>query len=127
VTLAFPDLDLEVPPLLRELGFALIGLQVGLRFTADTLREIGALAGPVVLGVLALMAACFGLAAVLAATSSATLLDAYLATTPGGLFAVVAAAFGTGADTTFIVAVQTIRLLVMVLFAPLAVRWAGRV
>jgi uncharacterized protein len=72
------------------------------------------------------MLACFGLAVLLAATSPATLLDAYLATTPGGLFAVVAAAFGTGADTTFIVAVQTIRLLVMVLLAPLTVRWASR-
>jgi uncharacterized protein len=126
VTLAAPGLGLAVPPLLREAGFALIGLQVGLRFTAETLREIGALAGPVLLGIVALMLACFGLAVLLAATSPATLLDAYLATTPGGLFAVVAAAFGTGADTTFIVAVQTIRLLVMVLLAPLTVRWASR-
>jgi uncharacterized protein len=126
MTLAAPDLGLAVPPLLREAGFALIGLQVGLRFTADTLREIGALAGPVLLGIVALMLACFGLAVLLAATSPATLLDAYLATTPGGLFAVVAAAFGTGADTTFIVAVQTIRLLVMVLLAPLTVRWASQ-
>ena len=78
------------------------------------------------LAIVALMLACFGLAVLLAATSPATLLDAYLATTPGGLFAVVAAAFGTGADTTFIVAVQTIRLLVMVLLAPLTVRWASR-
>ena len=69
--------------------------------------------------------ACFGLAVLLAATTPATLLDAYLATTPGGLLAVVAAAFGAGADTTFIVAVQTIRLLVMVLLAPLTVRWAS--
>ena len=60
------------------------------------------------------------------ATTSATLLDAYLATTPGGLYAVLAVAFGAGADTTFIVAVQTLRVVVMVLLAPLAVRWMLR-
>jgi uncharacterized membrane protein AbrB (regulator of aidB expression) len=68
------------------------------------------------------MVACFGLAVVLDLTTSATLLDAYLATTPGGLYAVLAAAFGSGADTTFVLAVQTLRVLVMVLLAPVVVR-----
>ncbi len=68
------------------------------------------------------MVACFGLAVVLDLTTSATLLDAYLATTPGGLYAVLAAAFGSGADTTFVLAVQTLRVLVMVLLAPAVVR-----
>jgi membrane AbrB-like protein len=115
--------DLAVPPLLREVAFVLIGLQVGLRFTVATLRQMGRLLVPVLLSVLALMAACFGLAELLAATTSASLLDAYLATTPGGLYAVAAAALGTGADSTFIIAVQSLRLLVMVLLAPAAVRW----
>ena len=70
--------------------------------------------------------ACFGLAVLLAATTSASLLDSYLATTPGGLYAVLAAAFGTGADTTFVIAVQTLRLFVMVLLAPLVVRRSAR-
>jgi membrane AbrB-like protein len=113
-----------VPELLQEAAFIGIGLQVGLRFTADTVREIGRLLGPVVLAILGLMVACFGLALALTATTDIHLLDAYLATTPGGLYAVLAAAFGTGADTTFILAVQTLRLLVMVLLAPLVVRWA---
>jgi uncharacterized membrane protein AbrB (regulator of aidB expression) len=38
------------------------------------------------------------------------------------LYAVLAAAFGTGADTTFVIAVQTLRLFVMVLLAPVVVR-----
>ena len=36
----------------------------------------------------------------------------------------LAVAYGSGADTTFIVAVQSLRVIVMVLLAPLAVRWA---
>jgi uncharacterized protein len=78
---------------------------------------------PVILCVLGLVVACFGLAVALHLTTSASLLDAYLATTPGGLYAVVAIAFGTGANATFIVAVQGLRVLVMVLLAPVMVRW----
>lgn len=126
ITLAAPPGTLEVPELVRETAFGVIGLQVGLRFTLDTVREVGRLVLPVLASVLAIMAGCFLLAIGLASTTSATLLDSYLATTPGGLYAVLAAAFGAGADTTFIVAVQTLRLLVMVVLAPLAVKRLAR-
>jgi uncharacterized protein len=121
VGLLLPD-GFVVAPVLREVAFAGIGLQVGLRFTLATVREVGALLLPVLLCIVGLMVACFGLAVVLDLTTSATLLDAYLATTPGGLYAVLAAAFGSGADTTFVLAVQTLRVLVMVLLAPAVVR-----
>jgi uncharacterized protein len=125
ITLAAPDV-LDVPPLARELAFALIGLEVGLRFTAETLRAMGRLLGPVIVAILALMAGSFLFALGLAATTSATLLESYLATTPGGLYAVLAVAFGAGADTTFVVAVQTLRLLSLVILAPFVVRWVVR-
>lgn len=122
VTLAVPGGAFAVPALLREAAFIAIGLQVGLRFTMDTVRQVGRLLLPVLLTLLGLLAACFGLALALAATTDVSLLDAYLATTPGGLYAVLAVAVGAGANTTFIVAVQGLRLLVMVLLAPAAVR-----
>jgi membrane AbrB-like protein len=112
----------QVPAILREPAFAAIGLQVGLRFTPSLLRQAGRLLIPALLCIAGLLVACFGLALLLHAASDASLLDAYLATTPGGLYAVLAAAFGTGADTTFVIAVQTLRLFVMVLLAPVAVR-----
>jgi membrane AbrB-like protein len=114
--------DFQVPTIIREPAFAAIGLQVGLRFTPDLVRRAGRLLLPTLLCIAGLLVACFGLALLLAATTDASLLDAYLATTPGGLYAVLAAAFGTGADTTFVIAVQTLRLFVMVLLAPLVVR-----
>ena len=126
LVLAGPLEGFAVPDLLGQTAFALIGLQVGLRFTPETVRLLGRLTGPVLLAIAALLVASFGLAVLLAATTSATLLDAYLATTPGGLYAVLAVAFGAGADTTFIVAVQTLRVVAMVLLAPLAVRWMLR-
>lgn len=122
IALAAPDL-LDVPPLAREVAFALIGLEVGLRFTVDTLRAMGRLLVPVLVAILALMAGSFVFAVGLSATTSASLLESYLATTPGGLYAVLAVAFGAGADTTFVVAVQTLRLLSLVILAPFVVRW----
>jgi uncharacterized protein len=126
LVLAGPLGDFAVPDLLGQTAFALIGLQVGLRFTVETVRLLGRLTVPVLLAIAGLLVTCFGLAALLDLTTSATLLDAYLATTPGGLYAVLAVAYGSGADTTFIVAVQALRVVAMVLLAPLAVRWLLR-
>src|SRR6185295_6903879 len=122
VTLASIGGGFAVPPVLRETAFAVIGLRIGLRVTVATVRLVGRLLVPVTLCILGLVVACFGLAVGLELTTSASLLDAYLATTPGGLYAVLAVAFGAGANTTFIIAVQGLRVLVMVLLAPLAVR-----
>jgi uncharacterized membrane protein AbrB (regulator of aidB expression) len=55
-----------------------------------------------------------------------SLLDGYLATTPGGLYAVLPIAYGSGADATFVLAVQGLRLFAMILAAPLVVRWVVR-
>jgi uncharacterized membrane protein AbrB (regulator of aidB expression) len=45
-----------------------------------------------------------------------------LATTPGGLYAVLATAVGSGGNTTFVLAVQVLRLFVMRLAAPVLAR-----
>jgi hypothetical protein len=87
---------------------------------------VGRLVIPVLISLVALLVACFGLAVVLHFTADVSLRDAYFATTPGGLYAVLAIAVGSGADTTFILAVQALRVFVMILLAPLAVRWVVR-
>jgi membrane AbrB-like protein len=124
--LTLAGVEFAVPPALRELAFALIGLQVGLRFTFSTVKLLGRLIFPVLGAVFALLIGCAGLAVGLTLTTDVTFRDAYLATTPGGLYAVLAVAVGAGANTTFILAVQILRLLVAVLLAPLAVRRIAR-
>jgi membrane AbrB-like protein len=114
--------DLTVPPLLRETAFAAIGLYIGLRFERETLRSIRRLLPAVLVSIIALIAGCFLLAWVLELTADVSLLDAYLATTPGGLYAVLPLAFGSGADAGFVLAVQGLRVLVMVLAAPAVVK-----
>ena len=122
VSLTAGDGWFVVPSLAQNAAFVVIGLQVGLGFTMATVRQTGRLLIPVLGGILGLMVCCAGLAVILDQLTSVSFLDAYLATTPGGLYAVLAAAFGAGANTTFIVAVQGLRVVAMVLIAPLAVR-----
>ena len=124
--LTLAGVEFAVPPVVRESAFALIGLQVGLRFTTETIRLLGRVFGPVLIALAALIVSSFGLAVVLTLTTPVSLQDAYLATTPGGIYAVLAIAVGAGSNTTFILAVQTARVLVAVLLAPLAVRRIAR-
>ena len=115
-----------VPGPVQDLAYALIGLQVGLRFTRASLRLVRrvlpAAAGLIVL----VLAACAGLGSVLAVTTGHSQLDGFLATNPGGLYAVVATAVDSGADATFVLSVQVLRVLVMLLVAPLLARTAAR-
>ncbi|TFV60834.1 UNVERIFIED_ORG: AbrB family transcriptional regulator [Bacillus sp. AZ43] len=109
----------EVPGAVQSAAFLVIGLQVGVSFTRESLRTIGR-ALPLALAVIGvLVVASAGLGAVLSATTGASLLDGYLATTPGGLYAVLATASDVGADVTFVLSVQVLRLFVMLLSAPL--------
>ena len=111
-----------VPDVLVNAGYALIGIQVGLRFTRASLRSIAALLPRAVLTIFAMIALCAGLGVALAAVTGTSALDAYLATTPGGLYAVLATAIATGSNVTFVLGTQVARLLVMLLAAPLLAR-----
>lgn len=112
-----------VPTVLQWLAYALIGVQVGLRFTRASLRSVARMLPAVVAIVAALVLATAGLGVLLAAWTSVDPLTAYLATTPGGLFAVLATAADSGSDVTYVMAVQLLRLLVILAVLPLLARW----
>jgi membrane AbrB-like protein len=118
--------DTQVPTIAREVAFALIGLAIGLGFDRETVRTIARVAWLVALAIVTLLAACFVLGWLLELTAGVTLLDGYLATTPGGLYAVLPIAYGSGADTTFVLAVQSLRLFGMIIAAPAVVRFLLR-
>ncbi|MCI0634092.1 MAG: AbrB family transcriptional regulator [Actinobacteria bacterium] len=118
--------DASVPALVQSFAFALIGLQVGLRFTVTTIREARSLLPWVLGAILILVAVSAGLAALLVPLAHVSFADAYLATTPGGLPAVLAASVGLGANTTFVVSVQVLRVLMMVAAARPLVRLLAR-
>jgi membrane AbrB-like protein len=114
--------DADVPGLVEAAGFLAIGLQVGLGFTRASLRLVGRALPLALTLIVGAIAACAGLGVVLSRTAGVTLLDGYLATTPGGLYAVLATATGSGADATFVLSAQVLRLFVMLFSAPLLSR-----
>jgi uncharacterized protein len=118
--------DTQVPALARETAFALIGLWIGLSFDRETMRRIKRLAVPVTGSIAILLIACFFLGWLLSIAANVSLLEGYLATTPGGLYAVLPIAYGAGANTTFVLAVQSLRLLAMIIAAPAVVAWLVR-
>lgn len=115
-----------VPPVLVGLAFAVIGWQAGVRFTREALRtvlRVLPLATALILGVVAV---CAGLGVVLSSATGMGLLEGYLATTPGGVYAVLATATSSGVDVTWVLAVQVLRVILMLIVAPALARLVGR-
>ena len=116
-----------IPAPLQWLAYGLIGVQVGLRFTRASLASIARMLPVVVALMLGMIVATTLLGSLLALLTPVDALTAYLATTPGGLFAVLAIAADAGSDTTYVMAVQLVRLLVILSLTPLLARvLAGR-
>ena len=105
----------QVPGPMVDVGYGVIGLGVGLAFTPATVRTIGRLMPFAVLQLLLGIGGCACIGLLMADTLGMDPIDGYLATTPGGLPAVTAVAVGSGADVGFVVAVQSLRVVVVLL------------
>lgn len=118
--------DVQVPAWVQGVGYVLIGVQVGLKFTVASLRAIGRMLPTALVIIVFIIASCAAFGVLLADLTGVSRLDAYLATTPGGLYAVLATSADTGGNVTFVTAVQLIRLLLVLIAAPLLARWLTR-
>jgi uncharacterized protein len=72
--------------------------------------------------IIVLNVAAAGLGVVLAHVAGLSLLDGYLATTPGGTYAVRGTSVETGSNVTFVMAAQVIRTAMMLFAAPFVAR-----
>ncbi|WP_430911042.1 AbrB family transcriptional regulator [Methylobacterium sp. sgz302541] len=117
---------IDLPGPLLEAAYAVIGWYVGLRFTRETVREtIHALPG-ILAATLGVIALCGGWAVALTHILPIDFLTAFLATSPGGLDSVAIIAVGSTADVSFVLAVQTLRLFVVLVTGPILARWIAR-
>jgi membrane AbrB-like protein len=118
--------DFSLPPWLLQTVCALVGWRIGLGFSRAELSRLLART-PVILAAVVLMVANSGLfAAVMALSGRFDPLTSYLATSPGGLDAVTAIAAGTGAWLPFITAMQTLRLLMVMVWGPALARVSSK-
>ena len=126
LNLAGWSLGATPPDLVVEIAYAVIGWQAGVRFTRESLRVVFGVLPLATALIVAIIAACTGLGVLLSWITGATLLEGYLATTPGGVYAVLATAISAGTNVTFVVAVQVLRVILMLLIAPALARLARR-
>jgi len=114
---------IDLPQWLLAVSYALLGWNIGLGFTPRIVRHAARSLPQVVLSILALIAFCGGLAFVLVQTLHIDPVTAYLATSPGGMDSVAIIAASTPVDIPFVMALQTVRFLLVLLVGPWLARW----
>ena len=116
---------IELPPVVLIASYALIGWNTGLRFTRDVLAA-AARALPQSIGATALLMAFCGLLAwMLVALLHVDPLTAYLATSPGGVDAAAIIAASAKVNTPFVMALQTVRMILLLVVGPPVTRWVA--
>lgn len=118
--------DAAVSTILLTAAYAIIGWQAGLGFTMERLRAIGRVLPAALALIVGIGVGCALLGVALSAWTGESMFDCYLATTPGGIYAVLAAATAAGGNVAFVVAAQILRVLLMLFVAPFAARAAAR-
>lgn len=118
---------LQLPQWLLAISYMLIGWTVGLNFTSKILRHAVRALPQIIGSILALMAFCGGLAMLISYELGIDPLTAYLATSPGGLdsIAIIAAA-SDSVDLSFVMALQSARLILVLAFGPSLARLVSR-
>jgi uncharacterized protein len=109
-------LVLGMPPLINTAAYVVIGWQAGGSFTRGAIRRFVRLMPLTCTFIGITIGGCVGLAVLLSSWTRLSFPQAYLATTPGGIYAVLATAADSGAGP-MVVTMQVFRLLVMYLVA----------
>ena len=121
---------LELPPWLLAVCYALVGWNVGLRFTRPVLWYAFKALPIMIASTALLIALCAVLAGCMVLVGGVDPLTAYLATSPGGADSIAIIAAASAVDMRFVMAMQTTRLVAVLLIAPglsrLMVRFAAR-
>ncbi|MBM3646416.1 MAG: AbrB family transcriptional regulator [Alphaproteobacteria bacterium] len=119
----FGLMTIELPAWLLALCYALVGWNVGLRFTRPLLLHAARALPRIIAATLILIALCAGLAAAMVWLAGVDPLTAYLATSPGGSDSIAIIAASTDVDVSFVMAMQTVRMLAVLFLAPVLTKF----
>lgn len=111
-------IHIELPHWLLAIAYTFVGWMIGQTFSRDILVHALRTLPQTILAILALIAFCGGLAVILAKALGIDPLTAYLATSPGGLDSVAVIAASAKVDLSFVMALQTVRLLIVLAIGP---------
>lgn len=120
-------IDFQLPPWLLAASYAVVGWAIGLNFTRPILLHATRALPQIVGAILILIAFCGGLAWLLTHLLGIDPLTAYLATSPGGMDSIAIIAAATqNVDISFVMALQTIRFMVVLLLGPSLARLVAK-
>jgi membrane AbrB-like protein len=119
----FGLIEIELPPWLLAASYAIVGWSIGLRFTPAIL-SYAARALPTIIGsILVLIAVCAVFGMVLTRFAGVDPLSAYLASSPGGADAMAIISASVNVDMPFVMAMQTMRFILVLLTGPMVARF----
>lgn len=119
-------MTIVLPPWLLAASYALIGWNIGLRFTRPILLHAARALPRVIASILTLITICGGIAALLVYFADVDPLTAYLATSPGGADSVAIIAASSDVDLPFVMAMQTARFLIVLMTGPAIARFIAK-
>jgi membrane AbrB-like protein len=117
---------IHLPEWLLAISYAALGWNIGLGFTRPVLAHARRVLLPTVASILVLMGISGLLAFILTRTAGIDPLTAYLATSPGGMDSIAIIAASSNVDVSFVMALQTARLLIVMAMGPPLARFVAR-
>lgn len=111
--------EVAIPEPLTAIGYAVLGLSVGVGFTIARLRSVARHVPIALIQIVIGIGACACAGLVFARLVGISQLDGYLATSPGGLAAIIAVSLDSGGELGLIVTMQFVRVFLALALAPL--------
>ena len=119
--------ELQLPPWLLAVSYAVIGWSIGLNFTRTILRHAARALPQIVASIVALIAFCAALGFAMSRALGIDPLTAYLATSPGGMDSSPSSRPRRDrVDISFVMALQTARFLIVLVAGPPLARLLAR-
>jgi membrane AbrB-like protein len=113
---------ITLPQWVLAVGYAFLGWSVGLGFTRDILIHAWRVLPQILLSICAVIGICAAFAFMLVEAAGIDPMTAYLATCPGGVDSIAIIGASSHADLSFVMTLQTLRLLVVLIAGPALAR-----
>jgi hypothetical protein len=119
-------LHITLPPWLLAVSYTFLGWGVGLGFTREILAHAARALPQLLLATVMIIGFCGLLAYILVHAAGIDPLTAYLATSPGGMDSVAIIAASSKVDVSFVMALQTVRLAIVLIVGPPLARFISQ-
>jgi uncharacterized protein len=116
-------MSIELPTWLLAASYAIVGWNVGLRFSRPLLIHAARALPRILACILTMIVLCGGVAWLMVLAIGVDPLTAYLATSPGGSDSVAIIAASSNVDVSFVMAMQTVRMIAVLFIGPVLTKY----